>query len=322
MTRSVATEKKPLWLLIEEKILGLTTQDLAGENRESTIQRIAGELDDAGHNVSHHGGNMLQLRWAIDERLKVGRPFMKDFNDAVAALTLDDVTGPYTATIKLISEVGATWPKLNQSERKPDVLRIIEKTKLDLLVTKAKGLPEVEGIRSLIKEEVASEVIIEALGITGEKFGQVNTALEEERAERARVETLLEEVEGKPDEEKVKHLITNNVSDELISEMAGVDRDMVDGAKQSMEAELKEKQRLQEEEAAQKKAEAAGPPLEEIPPDKKLEYIEAIRDVMELCDKEDEIRSMCEQSAIPMCLVDIAISEPDKLDELETEAGG
>jgi hypothetical protein len=62
MAASDTEEKKPLWLLIEENILGLDSQDLSGENLEASIQRIAGELDNAGYNVSHHGGNMLQLR--------------------------------------------------------------------------------------------------------------------------------------------------------------------------------------------------------------------------------------------------------------------
>jgi hypothetical protein len=62
MATSDTEEKKPLWLLIEENILGLDSQDLSGENLEASIQRIAGELDNAGYNVSHHGGNMLQLR--------------------------------------------------------------------------------------------------------------------------------------------------------------------------------------------------------------------------------------------------------------------
>jgi hypothetical protein len=31
---------------------------------------------------------------------------------------------------------------------------------------------------------------------------------------------------------------------------------------------------------------------------------------------------MCEQSSIPKALVDIAISDPDKLDKMEEEAGG
>jgi hypothetical protein len=202
------------------------------------------------------------------------------------------------------------------------VIRIVEKTKLDLLIAKAKGLPDDEGIRFLIEEQVAPEVITSALDITPEKLKQVNTEMENERAERARVETLLGAVEGKSNEEKVKHLLTNNVSEKLIIEMAKVDQDAINAAKQAMEAELKEKQRLAEEETAKKKAAAAGPALEEIPPDEMLEHIEAIREIMEFSDQEKEIRVMCEQSAIPQCLVDIAVSEPDRLDELEKKAEG
>ena len=322
MTTSDATKKKPLWLLIEENILGLGSQDLAGENLEASIQRIAGELDNAGYNVSHHGGNMLQLRWAVDEMRKVGRPLMKDFNAAIAAFTLEDVAEPYIATDKLIGDIGKTWPRLKGSERRSEVIRIVEETKLDLLITKAKGLSDDEGIRLLIEEQVAPEVLTNALDITGEKLEQVNTEMEKERTERTRVETLLEAVEGKSSEEKVKHLFENNVSEELISEMAKVDQGAIDGVKQAMEAELKEKQRLEEEAAARKKEEAAGPSLENIPPDEMLEHIEAIREILEFSDQEKEIRVMCEQSSIPKSLVDIAVSEPDKLDELEKEAEG
>ncbi|MBW2027228.1 MAG: hypothetical protein JRI90_18195, partial [Deltaproteobacteria bacterium] len=161
-----------------------------------------------------------------------------------------------------------------------------------------------------------------ALGITGEKLGQVNTEVEKERAERARVETLLEAVEGKSNEEKVKHLFANNVSDKLIIEMVEVDQGTVDEVKQTMEPELKEKRRAKEEAAARKKKEAAGPRLDEIPPDQMLEHIEAIREILGFSDKEKEIRIMCEQSAIPTSLVDITVSEPEKLDELEKEAEG
>ena len=322
MTTSDATEKKPLWLLIEENILELSSEDLSEENREQTIHRIADELDNTGYNVSHHGGNILQLRWAIDERCKVGRPLMKDFNEAIAALTLEDVTDPISANAKLVRNLGEAWPKLKGSERKADVLRIVEKTKVNLLITKAKGVSGDEGIRLLIEEEMASEVITEELGITAEKLEQVNAEVEKEGAERARVETLLEAIEGKSNEEKVKQLLADNVSDKLIIEMAEIDQGVVDGVKQSIEAELKEKQRLEEEAAARKKEEAAGPPLEEIPPDEMLEHIEGIREILEFSDKEKEIRVMCEQSAIPMCLVDIAVSEPEKLDELEKEAEG
>jgi hypothetical protein len=322
MTTSDGTEKKPLWLLIEENFLGLSSEDFSEENREGTIQRIAGELDNTGYNVSRHGGHMLQLRQAINERCKVGRPLMQDFNDAIAALTLEDVAEPISATAKLVRDLGDAWPKLQGSERKADVLRIVEKTKLDLLIAKAKGLSGDEGIRLLIEEEVASEVITNALGITEEKLGQVNAEVEKERAERARVETLLEKVQGKSDEEKVKHLMANEVSDELIMEIAEIDQSVVDGVKKAMEEELKEKKRLEEEEAARRKAEAEGPALEEIPPDQMLEYIEAIREILEFSDVEKDIRVMCEQSAIPKALVDIAVSEPEKLDELEEKAGG
>jgi hypothetical protein len=255
---------------------------------------------------------------------------MKDFNAAIAALTLADVADPYFATNKLIRDIGKTWPRLKRSERRPDVIRIVEKTKLDLLISKAKGLPDDEGIRLLIEEQVAPEVIANALDITGEKLEQVNTEVEKERAEWARVATLLEAVEGKSNEEKVKHLFANNVSEKLIIEMVKVDQEAINGIKQAMVAELKEKQRLEEEAAARKKEEAAarkkeeaaGPPLEEIPPDEMLEHIEAIREIMEFSDKEKEIRVMCEQSSIPKCLVDIAVSEPERLDELEKEAEG
>ncbi|MFP4453578.1 MAG: hypothetical protein ACOC03_03420 [Desulfosalsimonas sp.] len=104
--------------------------------------------------------------------------------------------------------------------------------------------------------------------------------------------------------------------------MAGVDQGVLDAAKKAMEKELKEKQRLAEEEAARKKAEAEGPALEDISPGDLLDYIESIREIMEFSDQEKEIRVMCEQSAIPKALVDIAVSEPDKLDELEKKAEG
>jgi hypothetical protein len=322
MTTSDETKKKPLWLSIEENILKLGSQDLSGENLEASIQRIAGELDNAGYNVSRHGGNMLQLRWAMNETRKVGRPLMKDFNAAIKALTLEDAADPYLATDKLIRDLGKTWPKLKESERRPEVIGIVEKTKLDLLIAKANSLPDDKGVRLLIDEQVAPEVITNALGITGEKLKQVDTEMKKERAERGRVTTLLEAVRGKSNEEKVRHLFENNVSEALIIEMAEVDRGAIDGVKMAMEAELKEKQRLEEEAAARKKAEAAGPALDDIPPDQMLEHIEAIREIMEFSDVEKEIRTMCEQSSIPKALVDIAVSEPDRLDELEKKAQG
>jgi hypothetical protein len=247
---------------------------------------------------------------------------MKDFNTAVAAFKLEDLADLYGAVNKLIDDIGQTWPKFKRAERRADVIGIVEKAKLDLLVAKADGLPDDEGIRLFIEEQLAPEVITNALDITDEKLKQVNADIEKERAERARVEKLLEAVDGKSDEEKVKHLFENNVSEELIIEIAKVDQGAIDGAKQAMEAELKEKQRLEEEAAAKKKAEAAGPSLEDIPSDEMLDHIEAIREIMEFSDQEKEIRVMCEQSSIPQALVDIAVSEPDKLDELEKAAEG
>jgi hypothetical protein len=54
----------------------------------------------------------------------------------------------------------------------------------------------------------------------------------------------------------------------------------------------------------------------------RVDYIDSIREIMEFSDQEKEIRTMCEQSSIPKALVDIAVSEPDKLDELEKQAEG
>jgi hypothetical protein len=322
MTTDDATAKKPLWLLTEERILQLDEQDLSGESLEASIQRIAGELDGAGYNVSRHGGNMIKLRFAVDKARKVGRPFLKDFNDTVSALTLDDVIDPYVATTHLIDRLGDTWPELRSSRRRPDVIEIVENTKLNLLIAKAKGLPDDQGIRLLIEEEVDFHVITKGLEITEEKLEQVNEQIKKERAERARVASLLEKVADKTNEEKVRHLYEKDVSEELIVEMAGVDQGVLDAVKKAMEAELKEKQRLAEEEAARKKAEAEGPALEDIGPEDMLAYIESIREIMEFSDEEKDIRVMCEQSAIPKALVDIAVSDADKLDEMEKKAGG
>ena len=322
MTTIDTMEKKPLWLSMEECISKLSSEDLSENNREQTIHRIGKELDDTGYNVSNHGGNFLQLRWAIDERLSVGRPFMKDFMDALEALTLEDLADSEPANAKLVRDVGDAWPKIKGSERRADVLRIVEKTKLDLLIAKAKGLSGDAGIRLLIEEEIASEVIVEGLDITPEKLEQVNADIEKERTEKERVKTLLEAVENKSKEEKVRHLLDNTVSDALIIELAKVDAGALTDIKKSIEAKLKEKQRLAEEEAARKKTEAAGPALEDIDPEEMLEYIESIREILEFSDQEKDIRIMCEQSSIPTSLVDVAVSDPDRLDELEKEAEG
>lgn len=322
MTKTEETEQKPLWIGIEEKLLEIGAGQLSGEAKETAIQKIVGDLDDDGFDVSRNGGKIMQLRWAMDDMLNVGRPLMKDFNDAIGALTLEDVLNPYSAANNLVTKLGDTWEELKKVERRLDIIPIVEETRLGLLVKKAKELPENDSIRYLIGEQVEREVIVDRLGITEERLAEVEAEIAAEKAERKRVATLLEKVDGKSDQERVKHLITNDVTEELILEMAEVDQAAIDDTKKAMEEEIKEQQRLAEEAAAKKKAEAAGPALEDITPDDMIDHIDAIREIMEFSDVEKEIRTMCEQSAIPQCLVDIAVSDPDKLDELEKEAEG
>lgn len=314
--------KRPLWLSMEEKILESESQLLSGSDPEAAIKQMAKGLDEAGYNVSRHGGNLIKLRFAVDRAREVKKPLLKDFNAAVSALSLEDVVDPYVATTKLVDSLGSTWFELNSAERRADVVAILVKTKLDLLIAKAKALPGDEGIRLLVEEEIDHPVIISALEITEEKLKEVIAQIEKERAERARVAALLEKVADKTEEEKVRHLIDNNVAEALILEMAKVDKGVIEAVNKAMEEELKEKQRLAEEEAERKRKEAEGPSLEDIAPDAMLEYIESIREIMEFSDQEKEIRTMCEQSSIPKALVDIAVSDPAKLDELEKEAQG
>ncbi|MEJ2098253.1 MAG: hypothetical protein P8Y38_14325 [Deltaproteobacteria bacterium] len=322
MTTSESTEKKKLWLLIEEKIQELDSQDVSGEKLEASIQRIAGELDGTGYNVSRHGGNLLKLRWAVDDMRQVGRPLLKDLNESIAAFTLEDVADPYSATTQLLEDIGKTWPKLKDPEYRTEVIGFVEKAKLDLLIAKAKDMPDDKGIRLLLEEKIDPAVITESMEITDDKLEEVKAAIKKELAERKRVTDLLEKVKEKSDEEKVKYLIENNAAEALIMELANVDQSVIDTANKAMEEELKEKQRLAEEEAARKKAEAEGPSLDDIPSDQMIEYIDSIREILEFSDVEKEIRVMCEQSSIPKALVDIAVSEPDKLDELEKKAEG
>jgi hypothetical protein len=322
MTTSDATEKRPLWLSIEEQIQKLDAQALVGADLEASIQRMAGELDKAGHPVSGHGGNLIKLRIAVDKAREVGKPLLEDFNAAISALTLEDAADAYKATNNILDKLGDTWPALKIAERRPDVIKIVEQTKLDLLIAKAKGLEGDAGIRMLIEEGVDFAVITKALEITDEKLGEVHEQIKKERAERARVAGLLEKVADKSADEKIRHLIDNDVAEALIIEMAKVDQAAIDGVKKAMEEEIKEKQRLAEEEAARKKKEAEGPSLEDISADDMAYYIDSIREIMEFSDQEKEIRTMCEQSSIPKALVDIAVSDPAKLDELEKQAGG
>jgi hypothetical protein len=265
---------------------------------------------------------LLQLRWALDARIKIGKAMMEDFNAAVSALKLEDVANAHKATASLIDGLAGTWPALRGYDRKADILQIVEMTRLDLYIAKAKELGGEEGIRYLITNGVTSEVIIDRMDISEEEYTRVNAAVEAELAEKARVKALFEEAEGKSDEDKVKKLINENVDDELMIEICGLDQATIEGVKKAMEEELKEKQRLAEEETARKKAEAEGPSLDNIPNDQILEYIESIREIMEFTEKEDEIRTMSEQSSIPKAIVDVAISDPGELDKLEEKAGG
>lgn len=321
-----ATEKKPLWLLIEENILKLDSQALTATNQEASIKSIAREIDNAGQNVSKHGGNLLQLRWALEDATKVGKPLMQDFNAAIDALKLEELTDHYAVASQIIDDIGKTWPKFKQAARRPDIIKIIEEKRLDLLVAKAKGMPDNQGIRLLIGEKIEDEVIISKLEITAEQLKEVHAAIKKELAERERVVSLLEKVEGKTDDERIRHLLTNDVAENLIIELAKVDQAAIDASKKAMEKELAEKQRQAEEEAKrkaeQRKKEAEGPALEDIPSDQMIDYIDAIREIMEFSEEEKEIRIMCEQSAIPKALVDIAVSDPDKLDEMEKQAEG
>lgn len=322
MTTPYAANDEPLWLAIEKKILDLGSQDLSEGNVEKVIQQLAGALDEGGFNVSKNAGHMLDLRGALGTRARVGRPLMEDLDKAFNALTLDDVVNPYSATTKLIENVGADWPALKDSARRLQIFKMVEKLKLDLLVAKAQGFDGDGGVRLLIGEGIADDVIVERMGISQDEFDEVMAAVEAERAERARVEDLLQGVADKAEADRIRHLITSDVSEELIVEMAGVDQNAIDGVKKAMEEEIAEKQRLAEEAAAKKAAEAAGPSLDDIPPDEMLEHIDAIREILDFSDVEKEIRTMCEQSSVPKDLVEIAVSDPDRLDELEAAAEG
>lgn len=322
MTACNTTESGPLWLSIEGKILELGTQDLDGGNLETAIRKIAGELDEAGLNVSNHGGNMLHLRRAMEARVGVGHPMLQDLQAALKALTLEDVGDVSRATGSVLDGVGGSWPRILEASRRPAVQVFVELARLDLLEAKAKEMDGDKGIRYLLAEQVDGAVILERMDLSQNELDKVVAAVAAETAERDRVAVLLEEAGAASDEEKVKLLLNKEVSESLILEMAGVDQAVLAAAQKAMEEELKEKARLAEEAAAQKAAEAAGPSLDDIPDDEMLEFIESIREILEFSDVETEIRTMCEQSSIPKALVDIAVTEPDKLNELEAKAEG
>ena len=314
--------KEPLWMLIEKQIQKYTDEDFTEANSLATSRKIAEELDKTGYNVSKHGGNWMQLTAAVKARNRVGRPFMQDFNQAVSALGLDDIKDTYATAMKIIADLGRDWPSFLASEHRVDVDEIVGNKKIELMIARAKELSGEPGIRYLISESFEPQAIMEALGVSEEEYKSVKSKVDAELAEKARVQELFAAVEDASEEDKIKHLLNKNAADELITEIGGIEQSAIDAVKKAMEEELAEKKRKEEELAAKKAAEAEGPALENIDSDEMLEYIEGIREVQEFSDVEKDIRTMCEQSSIPKALVDIAISDPDKFDELEKKAGG
>lgn len=321
MTRA-ATENMPLWLTMEAKIAELGSADFEESAKEATVHKLARMLDDDGFNVSNHAGNMIMLRHAVDARAAVGRPLFNDYLAAVDGLTLEALANPIQATIAFAHQVGADFPAFLDLDRRGDIRTIINGIRLDLLVEKANEIGGDKAIRYLIENGVGDSTILKRLEIDQSKLDEVKAAIAAERAEIERVKGLLAEVEGKDEVEQAKHLITKDVTDENIIAIAGLDQETIDRAKQQMEEELREKERLAAEAEAAKKAAAEGPKLEDISPEDMLEHIEAIREIMEFSDDPGEIATMCEQSNIPKALIEIATTEPDRLDELEAAAEG
>jgi hypothetical protein len=314
--------KEPLWMLIERQIQKYTDEDFTEANSLVTSRKIAEELDKTGYNVSKHGGNWLQLKAAVKARNRVGRPFIQDFNQAVSALGLDDIKDTYAIGMKIIRDLGGDWPSFLASKHRADVDEIVGNKKIELMIAKAKNLPGEQGIRYLISESFEPQAIMEALSVSEEEYKSTKSKMDAELVEKTRVQKLFDAVKDASEEDKIKHLLNKNAADELIREIGGIEHSAIDAVKKAMEEELAEKKKKEEELAAKKAAEAAGPTLEDIASDDMLEYIEGIREILEFSDAEKDIRIMCEQSSIPKALVDIAISNPDRLDELEKKAGG
>lgn len=319
---SAASQNQPLWLTVETKIAELSSADFEGAAKEATVHKLADRLDDEGYNVSHHAANMMLVRRAVDERARVGRPMLNDYLAATEALTLDDVLNPVQATIALAHQVGADWPDFEDLDRRGDLRRIVNGIRLDLMVAKAAEIGGDKGIRYLLEQQVAEPTILERLEIDRAKLDAVKAAIAAEQAEIERIKGLLKEVEGQDEISRAKHLVNKDVTDDMILEVAGLSQDVLDEAKQALEAEIKEKARLAAEAEAAKKAAAEGPKLEDISSDDMLSYIEDIREIMEFSDQPDEIRTMCEQSNIPKALIEVVVENPDKLDELEAAAEG
>jgi len=314
--------KEPLWLLIEKELKNYQVSDCSDTTKFATAEKVAASLDSSGYNVSKSAGNWMQLVAAITASGSVGRPFIGDFDKAVGALTLDNIKSINSSAWDIINSLGGDWPFLLDSVNRDDVKDIVRDKRVALVIDRAKELGGEKGIRFLLTEGFDQKKIVEIMGISDDEFGAVKAKVDAELAEIQRIKDLLASVADKDDQERIKHLLNENAADELIVEVGGFDQSAVDTAKSAMEAELAEKKRLEEEEAARKAKEAAGPSLDEIDDDEMLEYIENIREILDFAGNEKEIRVMCEQSSIPKALVEIAVSEPDKLDELEAKAEG
>jgi hypothetical protein len=314
--------KEPLWLLIEREIQNYKDDDFSDAKILETTHKIATQLDKTGYNVSKSGGNWLQLQTVVDKRKMVGRPLIKDFDQAIEALILDDIEDTYATAMAIINKLSKDFPYFSVSENRSEVDDIVRTKRIELVTAKAKELDSEEGIRLLISETFEPQNIIDIMGVPENEYKEVKAKIDAELAEIKRVEDLLFSVAEAPEKEQIKLLINENVSDELILEIGGFEQSTLDSIKKEMEKELAEKKRKEEELAAEVAAKAAGPSLDEISPEDMLEYIEGLREILDFADSENDIRIMAEQSSIPKALVDIAVSEPDKLDELEKEAEG
>jgi hypothetical protein len=256
MTTDDAAVSAPLWLAIERQIQNLEASAFDAGAKEATVHSIAEALDEAGYNVSRHGGHLMQLRRAVDARIDVGSPLLGDFNRAIESLTLDDVSDTYKTTVRLVGDLGSTWSNLQDVDIRSDIQEIVDGAKLDLQVEKAKEMADDKGARYLLEEAVPENDIIERLAISREILDEVKKAVAAEAAEAKRIGKLLEAVAEASDVDKAKHLISNDVADADILEVAGLDQGAIDSARQAMEEELREKERLAAEAEAAKKAAA------------------------------------------------------------------
>ncbi len=319
---SAATQNQPLWLSIEARIAQLGSSDFDGKATEGTVRKLADTLDGEGYNVTRHAANMLMLRRAIAERARVGRPLMTDYNAAIDALKLEDLLNPMQATIALAHRLGDDWPEFLDLDRRGDLRTIVNAKRLDLMIVKANEIGGDRGVRYLMENQVAESTIMQRMAIDEAKLKAVKADLAAELAEIERVKGLLKEVDGQTDDAKAKYLINKDVADDSIIAIAGIGQDAIDLAKKAMEEEMREKARLAAEAEAAKKAAAEGPKLEDIPADEMAAHIEAIREIMEFSDNPDEIRTMCEQSSLPKALVEVAVTDSARFDELEAAAQG